>query len=120
GEAQEQVASRHPDCGDGPVVGAIGFEIEAQHARSRDATQSALAASELGPAVADGEEERGQSEREQGEIDAAPPQDQRTGEERARRNKDDREQERQNDRAREPVPLAQGGSISSQSEPCSV
>ena len=63
-EAPKQVTSRRRDCGDGPVVGGIGFEIEPQHVRAGDATQSAFAAGELGPAIADGEEERGQSERE--------------------------------------------------------
>ena len=54
-KAPEHVANGHPDRRNCPIVDAIGFEIEAEYVRSRDAAQAAFTARELGPAVADGE-----------------------------------------------------------------
>src|SRR5262249_7464341 len=119
-EAPEQVTHRHADRRDDPIVGVVGFEIEAEHRRAGHAAQPALAAGELGPAVADGEQERGQRQREQRKINAAPPQYQRSGEKRGRRNKENREQERENDLAGKPIALAQGGGVGAESEPCAV
>ena len=98
----------------------VGFEIEVEHRRAGHAAQSALAAGELSPAVSDGEQKRSQCEREQREINPAPPENQRAGDERGPGNEDNREQERWNDLAGKPVPLAQGSGISAESEPRAV
>ena len=90
-EAPEQVTHPHADCRDGPIVGVIGFEIEVEHRRAGHAAQSALASGELGPSVPDGEQKRSQREREQREINAAPAENQCSGDERGRGDKGNRE-----------------------------
>ena len=79
------------ECRVGPIVGVIGFEIEVEHSRAGHAAQSAVASGELGPAVTDGEQKRGQREREQREINAAPAENQRAGDERGCGDKGNRE-----------------------------
>ena len=76
-KAPEQDADCQSDRGDHPVIVGVTLEIDAEHGRSRDAAKSALAARELGPAEGDREQERGERQRQQRKIDAAPAQDQR-------------------------------------------
>src|SRR5262249_57543476 len=88
--------------------------------RGGGAGKGGVAGGELGPAVSDGELKRSQCEREQREINPAPPENQRARDEGGRGDKGNREQERWNDLAGKPVPLAQGGGISAESEPRAV
>ena len=78
-KAPQQKTHAHRHGGNHPIIIAVALKIDAQHRRARDAAESAFAAGELGPAVANGKEQRGQSQRQQREIDAAPPQDQCAG-----------------------------------------
>ena len=119
-EAPEQVTHGHADRRDDPIVDVVGFEIELEHRRAGHAAQSALASGELGPAVTDGEQQRGQGKREQREIDAAPPENQRSGDERGPGNENNREQEGKDVPAGKPVPLTQRRGIGAESEPGAV
>ena len=119
-KAPEQVADGEAERGDQPVVGPVALEVDAEHGRARDAAEPALAAGELGPAIGDREQQRGQRQRQQREVDAAPAQDQRAGERRGHGDEQDREQRRQDDVAGEPVPLAQRRRVGAEPEPGAV
>ncbi len=96
-EAPEQEGDDEPDGGNDPVVDRVALEVQAEHGRARDAAETALAAGELRPAIADREQERGQRQRQEREIDAAPAQDQRAGERCRDGDEDEREQRRQDE-----------------------
>ena len=75
------------------------------------AAEPALAAGHRGPAERDGEQHRGERERQQREIDAAAAQDEKAGEPGEDRDRRDREQRRDHDVAGKPVALRQRGRI---------
>jgi len=64
------------DCRDEPVIGRRGFQIEAEQRRAGDAAKPVLTAGNFRPAKRNRIEHRRQRQRQQREIDAAPPQDQ--------------------------------------------
>ena len=97
--------------GDEPVVDPRAVEIDAEHDRAHDAAKPALAAGHGGPAERDGEQHRGEREREQREIDAAPAQDEKAREPGEHRDRRDRKQRRDHDVAGKPVALRQRGRI---------
>jgi hypothetical protein len=119
-KAEQEGAHGEADRGHHPVIGPVGAQIEAEGPRAHHAAEPALAARERGPAIGDGEEHRGQRERQEREIDAAPPQDQRSEEGRCDRDEEEREERRKHDALLEPVQLAQGCGIGPEAEPGAV
>ena len=104
------------DCGAEVIEHQLLLEIEAQHGRSRNPSQTGLAAGNVGPAEPDRESERRECECEQGEIDAAPAKHQKShrGAEQAGRRH--AEQQRQQQAAFEPVNLRECGGVGGKAE----
>ena len=75
-ETPEQDQDQEGDCRDEPVIIGGGFQVEAEQRRPRDAAEAVLAAGHVGPSERHGVQHRRQRQRQQREIDAAPPQDQ--------------------------------------------
>ena len=86
-EAPQQDQHREGDGGDEPVIDGRGFQIEAEQRRPGDAAEPVLAAGDVGPAKRHRVQHRRQRQRQQREVDAAPPQDQKA--ERGRDHRDD-------------------------------
>jgi hypothetical protein len=55
-ESVQQIAHPHAKYGDGRIVGPVPLQVDAEHGRTGDAAEPALATGELGPAIADGKE----------------------------------------------------------------
>jgi hypothetical protein len=119
-KAPEQVADGEADRRDHAVIRPVIFEVDAEHARARHSSEPALAAGELGPAIGNGEQQRGERQREQREVDSATAQNERARQRRRHRNEQDRKQRRQDDVAGKPVPLAERGRVGAEPEPGAV
>ncbi len=75
-EAPQQDQHQERDGRHEPVIDGRGFQVEAEQRWPRDAPQAVLAAGHFGPAKRHRIQHRGECQRQQREIHAAPPQDQ--------------------------------------------
>ena len=87
---QSRMHTAIASASDDPIEVPVALQVEPE-LRAAYAAEAALAAGKLGPAVTDCESSAVSAKREQGEVDAAPPQDQRAGKKRRHRNEQQRE-----------------------------
>ena len=105
---------------DHDVEGEAIVEAERSDAAALQAAQAVLAAGHVAPAKRDGVGERGKRQRQQREVNAAPPQDEHADEGRYDGDEDHRQKQRQPDLVAEPVQLDQSRGIGADAEPGAV
>ena len=119
-EAPKQDQHQERYACDKPVIDGRGFQVEAEQRRACDAAKSVLAAGHFGPAKRHRIKHRRERQRQQREIDAAPPQDQeaeRHGNHCDNCNADDGRAE---ERIVHPVTLQQRGRVGREPKPGAV
>jgi hypothetical protein len=116
-EARQRIDARYAERRDEHVVDPRIFEIHAEPSRARNAAEAVFAASECGPSVSDRVGERRERERQQRKINTAPAQHEETDEDRCDEQKQEREQCRPDDGAREPVTLRKRRGVGAEAKP---
>ena len=119
-ETPQQQQHREGDGRDEPVISRLRIEIKSEDRRADDAADAVLAAGHIGPAERHGVKHRRQRQRQQREIDPAPPQDEKAERHRDQHNNEDGPDRRTEERSRHQVALKQRRSIGGQPEPGTV
>ncbi len=119
-EAPQQHQHREGDGRNEPVVSALGIEVESENRRTNDTADAILAAGHIGPAERYGIKHRRQCQRQQREVHAAPPQDEKAERYCDQYDNKDGANRRTEERSRHHVALEQCRGISRKPEPRAV
>ena len=119
-QPKHDVEHGKPDQRDHDIEGERVVEADRPDAAALQAAEAVFAAGHLAPAEGDGVGQRGERQRQQREVDAAPAQDDDARDRRQHGYRDHRQQQRQPDLAAEPVQLDQARGIGADAEPGGV